>query len=108
MPAARAGADDPHLAVARGQRPQPLRTGDAVIEDLRVGDAAFRAHLLRHVIGLPVARSLVEVGADRIEAVLREAACELPIELVPSGYVVDEHDPREGPLALGLRDVCVD
>ena len=108
MPPAGAGADDPHLAVARGQRAQPLRAGDAVVDDLRVGDAAIGAHLLGHVVGLSMARALVEVGADRVEPMLREAARELAVELIPSGHVVDEDDAGKRPLALGLGDVGVD
>ena len=89
-------------------RPQPLGAGDGVVDHLRVGDAAFRAYLLRHVVGLAMAGTLVQVGTDRIEAMLREAARELAVELIPSGHVVDEDDAGKRPLALGLGDVGVD
>src|SRR5207248_948275 len=96
------------LAVARGERAQPFGAGDRVVDDLRVGDPAFRAYLLRHVVGLAMAGTLVEVGADRIEAMLCEAARELAVELVPSGHVMNEDDAWEWPLALRLHDVRMD
>ena len=55
-----------------------------------------------------MAGAAVEVGADRRVSVVGETAGELPVELVPPGQVVGEHDTGVGPGPLGAGDVRVD
>src|SRR5579864_479794 len=108
MPAARAGTDETDLAVVIGVRAHPLHRGFGVADHLGVGDAAFGADLGGDVVRVAVAAAtlaLVEVGADREIAVMREPARRLDVELAPAREMVDQHDARKGASALWSRHV---
>jgi hypothetical protein len=96
VPPARAGAEQADLAVMAGLRAHPLHCGLGIANHLRVGDAALGAHLGGDIVRIAVARTLIEVGADREIAVMREAACRLDIEFAPPREVVDQHDTGKG------------
>ena len=87
------------LAVVIGLRAHPLHGGLGVADHLGVGDAALGAHLGGDVVRVAVAAAtlaLVEVGADREIAVMREPARRLDVELAPAREMVDQHDARKG------------
>ena len=77
----------------------PLHGGLGIADHLGVGNAALGAHLGGDVVRVAVAAStlaLVEVGADREIAVMREPTRRLDIELAPAREMVDKHDARKG------------
>ena len=99
VPAARAGADKTNLAVVIGLRAHPLHGGFGIADHLGVGNAALGAHLGGDVVRVAVAAAtlaLVEVGADREIAVMREPTRRLDVELAPAREMVDKHDARKG------------
>jgi len=93
VPAARAGAEQADLAVVPGLRPHPCHRGRRVADHLGVGNAALGPHLGGDVVWVARARPLIEVGADRQVAVVREPARRLDVELAPARQMVDQHHP---------------
>ena len=94
-----AGAEKTNLAVVIGLRAHPLHGGFGIADHLGVGNAAFGAHLGADVVRVGVAAStlaLVEVGADREIAVMRQPTRRLDVELAPAREMVDKHDARKG------------
>jgi hypothetical protein len=82
-----------------GLRAYPLHGGLDIADHLGVGNAALGAHLGGDVVRVTVAAStlaLVEVGADREMAVMREPTRRLDIELAPAREMVDKHDAWKG------------
>ena len=59
------------------------------------GDAALGAHLGGDIVGVAVARTLIEVGADRQIAVMREPPRRLDVEFAPARQMVDQHHARK-------------
>src|SRR5262249_35356910 len=104
-PAARARADAADLCPGPRLGAQPFRRGFGVAHRLRVGYAAFGAHLRRDVVRFPLPGPLEEVVADRRIAVVGELARELPVELVPARVVVYDRDARERSRAQRPRNV---
>ena len=70
--------------------------GLGITDHLGVGDAAFGADPGGDVVGIALALTLVEVGADREIAAMREPPRGLDVELAPAGEMVDQHDARKG------------
>src|SRR5713101_6839273 len=99
MPAARAGAEKTNLAVVIGLRAHPLHGGFGIADHLGVGNAALGAHLGGDVVRVAVAAAtlaLVEIGADRLIAVMREPTRRLDVELAPARQMMDQYDTRKG------------
>ena len=99
VPATRAGAEKTNLAVVIGLRAHPFHSGFSITDHLRVSNAAVGARLGGDVVRVSVAAStlaLVEVGADRKIAVMREPSRRLDVELAPAREMVDENDARRG------------
>src|SRR6185312_4063329 len=92
---ARAGAEQPDLAVVPRLAAQPLHRGLGVADHLVVGNAAGGARLRGDVVGLALAEPLVKVMADRRVAVMGEAAGALAVPFVPAGHMVNEDHARE-------------
>src|SRR4029077_1626921 len=108
--ATRARAEKTNLAVLIGLRAHPLHPAFGVPNHLRVSNAALGARLGGDVVRITVAAStlaLVEVGADREIAVMREASRRLDVELAPAREVVDEDDPWKEPGPDGLATYAV-
>src|SRR5712671_2597542 len=103
VPATGAGAEKADLAVVIGLRAHPLHRGLGIADHLGVGNAAVGAHLGGDVVRVALARTLIEVGADREIAVMREPPRGLDVELAPARQVVDQHHARKGtwPRRLG-------
>src|SRR5262245_55968868 len=97
MSAAGAGSEHADLAVLARLCAQPLHGALGVADDLGVRNATLGAHLGGHVIRVALPVALIEVGADRHVAIVREFARELAIDLAPAWQMMDEHHPREGP-----------
>src|SRR5262249_2784561 len=74
-----------------------------IADHLAVGNAAVGAHLGGDVVRVPLALTLIEVGADREITVMREPTRRLDIELAPAWEMMDEHYTRKGarPRRLG-------
>ena len=53
------------------------------------------AHFGGDVVRVTLARTLIEVSADREIAVMREPTRRLNVELAPAREVVDKHDARK-------------
>ena len=90
--AARAGAEETNLAVVVRLRAHPLHGAFGIADHPRVSNAALSAHLSGDVVGIAVAAStlpLVQVGADREIAVMREPSRRLDVELAPAREMVD-------------------
>ena len=100
VPPAGAGAEQADLAVEVGLGAHPGDGGGGIGHHLRVRNAAFGAHLGGDVVRMALARALIEIGADRHVAMMREAARRLDVELAPAGEVMDEHDAGEGALTF--------
>src|SRR5262249_36741988 len=96
-------AENADLAVVIGLRAHPLHRRLGIADHLAVGNAAVGAHFGGDVVRVPLALTLIEVGADREIAVMREAARRLDIEFAPAWKMVDEHYTRKGtrPRRLG-------
>ena len=73
VPATGAGAEKADLAVQIGLRAHPLHRGLGIADHLGVGDAAVGTHFGGDVVRVALARTLIEVSADREIAVMREA-----------------------------------
>src|SRR5712664_1175655 len=75
VPATGTGAENADLAVVIGLRAHPLHGGLGIADHLGVGNAAVGAHFGGDVVRVALAAlTLIEVGADREIAVMREAA----------------------------------
>ncbi len=61
LPPARAGPEDPDLAVEVGLGAQPCHRTRGVADHLRIGDAALGPHLGGDIIGFAFAGAVVEV-----------------------------------------------
>src|SRR5712671_775644 len=85
------GAENADLAIVIGLGAHPLYRGLGVADHLGVGNAALGAYFGRDVVRIALARTLIEVGADREIAVMREPTRRLNIELAPARAVVDKH-----------------
>jgi hypothetical protein len=72
VPTTRTGAENADLAIVIGLRAYPLHCGLAIADHLGVGNAAVGAHFGGDVVWVALARTLIEVGADREIAVMRE------------------------------------
>src|ERR1019366_4870166 len=94
--AAGAGAENADLAVVIGLRAHPLHGGLGIADHLGVGNAAVGANFGGDVIRVALARTLIEVSADREIAVMREPARRLDVELAPAREMVDKHHARKG------------
>src|SRR5262245_56343515 len=88
---ARAGAEQTHLAVMVGLRPHPLYRGLGIADHLRVRNAALGAHFRGDVVGVAIARALIEVGADCEIAVMRKPPRRLNIKFAPTRQMVDQY-----------------
>src|SRR5436190_5590166 len=108
MPATGAGAEKPDLPVVISLAAHPLHRGLGIADHLRVGNAALRAHIGGDVVRIALTRTLIEIGADREIAVMREASRRLDVELAPARKMVHEHHAGEGALALGLCRISGD
>jgi hypothetical protein len=89
----------PEQAVVIGLCAHPFHGAFGIADHLRVGNAALGAHFGGDVVRVAVAAAtlaLVEVGADREVAMMREPARRLDVELAPGREMVDEHDARKG------------
>src|SRR5262245_8481003 len=95
MPATRTGAENADLAVVIPLRAHPLHGGLAIADHLRIGNAALGAHLGGDVVRVALASALIEIGADRKIAVMREPTRRLNVELAPAWEMVDKHDARK-------------
>src|SRR5262249_6896687 len=95
LPAARAGAEHPDLAVEPGLGAQPLDRTTGVAEDVSVGSAPLGAHLGSDIVGFAFAGSMIKVGADRGIAVMGKFAGRLAVPLVPAGSVMQQHHAGE-------------
>jgi hypothetical protein len=91
-----------------GLRAHPLHGGLGIADHLGVGNAAIGAHLGGDVVGIALARTLIEVGADREIAVMREAARRLDVEFAPARQMVDQHHAGKGARTGWLGDVSGD
>ena len=96
MPATRTGTENADLAIVTGQRSDPLHCGLGIADHLGVGNAAVGAHPGGDVVRVALARTLIEVGADREIAVMREPTRRLNVELAPAREMVDKHNARKG------------
>ncbi len=85
----------PNLAVVIGLGAHPLYRGLGVADHLGVGNAALGAYFGRDVVRITLARTLIEVGADREIAVMREAARCLDVQFAPAREMVDKHHTRK-------------
>jgi hypothetical protein len=65
VPTTRTGAENADLAIVIGLRAYPLHCGLAIADHLGVGNAAVGAHFGGDVVWVALARTLIEVGADR-------------------------------------------
>src|SRR6185295_2368774 len=95
VPAARAGAEEADLAVVVGLCAHPSHRGLGIADHLAVGNTALGAHLRGYVVGVALARTLIEVGADREIAVMREPPRRLNVEFAPPREMVDQHHARK-------------
>ena len=108
VPPARAGADDPGLAVAAGLGEQPFPRGGAVGHHAVVGHAALTADLRGDVVGSAMPVPAVQVRADDGVAVPGQPVGELAVELVPARHVMHGHDAgRDESSPVGAGDVGV-
>src|SRR6266403_2296172 len=96
VPATRTGAENADLAVVIGLRAHPLHCGLGIADHLGVGNAAVGAHFGGDVVRVALARTLIEVSADREIAVMREPTRRLNVELAPAREMVDKNDARKG------------
>src|SRR5258708_2929232 len=71
VPATRTGAENADLAVVTGLRAYPLHRRLGIADHLGVGNAAVSAHFGGNVVRIALARTLIEVSADREIAVMR-------------------------------------
>src|SRR6266478_861454 len=95
VPATRTGAENADLAVVIGLRAYPLHCGLGIADHLGVGNAAVGAHFGGDVVWVALARTLIEVSADREIAVMREPTRRLNVELAPAREMVDKHNARK-------------
>src|SRR5438552_6141635 len=96
VPATRTGAENADLAVVVGLRAYPLHCGLGIANHLGVGNAAVGAHFGGDVVRVTLARTLIEVSADREIAVMRESTRRLNVELAPARKMVDKRHARKG------------
>src|ERR1700730_1304287 len=96
VPTTRTGAENADLAIVIGLRAYPLHCGLGVADHLGVGNAAVGAHFGGDVVWVALARTLIEVSADREIAVMREPTRRLNVELAPAREMVDKHNARKG------------
>src|SRR6266849_5781168 len=89
VPATGTGAENADLAVVIGLRAHPLHCGLGIADHLGVGNAAVGAYFSGDVVRVALARTLIEVGADREIAVMREPTRRLDVELAPAREMVD-------------------
>jgi len=64
-----------------------------------------------HVVGIAVAAAafaLIQIGADRHVAVMREPAGRFDVQLGPARQMVNQHDARKGAGSGGFRDISGD
>ena len=59
------------------------------------GDAAFGSHFGGDIFGCAMTGSEVEIGTQRCITIMGEFARCLSIPFVPSGHMVNEHQPRK-------------
>src|SRR5438105_8111588 len=88
-----------------GLRAHPLHGGLGIADHLRVGNAAFGADLGGDVVRIALARTLIEVGANREIAVMGETPRRLDVEFAPAREMVDKYHARKWPGTCGLGDV---
>src|SRR5450755_1421344 len=96
VPTTRTGAENADLAIVIGLRAYPLHCGLGIADHLGVGNAAVSAHFGGDVVWVALARTLIEVSADREIAVMREPTRRLNVELAPAREMVDKHNARKG------------
>ena len=79
-----------------------------IADHLGVRNAAIGAHFCGYVIRIALARTFIEVSADREIAVMRKPTGRLNVELAPAREVVDKHHAwkeartrRFGPRTIG-------
>src|SRR6266446_4337204 len=96
VPAAGTGAENADLAVVIGLRAHPLHGSLGIADHLGVGNAAVGAHFGGDVVWVALARTLIEVSADREIAVMREPTRRLNVELAPAREMMDKHHARKG------------
>jgi hypothetical protein len=96
VPATGTGAEKADLAIVIGLRAHPLHCRLGIADHLSVGNAAVGAHFGCDVVRIALSRTLIEVGADREIAVMREPTRRLDVELAPARQMVDKHHAREG------------
>jgi hypothetical protein len=96
VPTTRTGAENADLAIVIGLRAYPLHCGLGIADHLGVGNAAVGAHFGGDVVWVALARTLIEVSADREIAVMREPTRRLNVELAPAREMVDKHNARKG------------
>src|ERR1700733_7874424 len=89
--AAGTGSEDAHLAVEVWLGAHPLYGSRRVADHLSIRNSALGAHLGGDVVGIALARALVEVCADRDVAMMGEPARRLDIELAPARKMMDKH-----------------
>jgi hypothetical protein len=79
-----------------GLRAHPLHCRLGIADHLGIGNAAVGAHLGGDIVRVALSRTLIEVGADREIAVMREPTRRLDVELAPAREMVDKHHARKG------------
>jgi len=78
----------------------PLHCRLGIADHLGIGNAAVGAHLGGDIVRVALSRTLIEVGADREIAVMREPTRRLDVELAPAGEMVNQHHARKRARAL--------
>src|SRR6185312_4318857 len=97
VPPARARAHQTDLAIVIGLRAYPRHRASRVTNHLGIRDAALRADFGADVVrvGVVPAFPLVEIGANRDIARMREAPRLVDVVLAPARGMMDQHNARE-------------
>jgi len=98
----------PTLQLLVGCAFHPGQSGLGIGDHAVIGDATLATYPGGDIVRCAVTESFEQVRADRDVPVLREAAGELPVELIPARWMVHQHDARVRSGAVGLGDVRMD
>src|SRR5450631_3455009 len=78
-----------------GLRSHPLHCSLGIADHLGVGNTAVGAHFGGDVVRVTLARTLIEIGADREIAVVCQPTGRLDVELAPAREMVDKYYARK-------------
>ena len=112
LASARAGPEAAHLATAIRQGPQEPQRSFDIAHHLVIGDTPRGPHFGRDIFWSAMAVTVVEVGRNRHETVVRKLPRGFTVPLIPARQVMDQDHPwigpgAQGPGAVGVNEIAV-